>query len=235
MTSPSGATPTVVSSATGDDDDQQAQQALADAMAAGDDADAGDGADGTDDAGSDQLGDAGKQALDRMKGQRNAARDELRAFKALGLTPEQIAALTAPKDGDQPDPEKIRRDAEAEATRKANSRIIRSEIRAAAAGKLADPADALAYLDMSRFEVDDDGEVDQDEVAEAIDDLLKKKPYLAAQGRPRFQGDADGGPRNRDQADGKPLQVTEDQLKTMTPDEIVAAQKEGKLADLLGG
>lgn len=232
MTQPSGATPTVVDPATGDGDDAQAR--LAAALEAGDDAgdDAGSGGDAT---GADQLGDPGKQALDRMKAQRNAARDELRAFKALGLTPEQIAALTAPKDDAQLDAEKIRRDARAEADRKANGRIIRSEIRAAAAGKLADPADALRYLDLSVFEVDDDGEVDQGEIADAITDLIKNKPYLAAQGRQRFEGDADAGPRNRDRSDDRPPQVTEEQLKTMSPDEIVTAQKAGRLANILGG
>ena len=93
-----------------------------------------------------------------------------------------------------------RREAEQAATAKANARILRSEVRAAAAGKLADPKDALRFLDLDQFEVDEDGEVDEDEIADAIEDLVKRKPYLAAaQGGngKRFQGRGDGGTRPR--------------------------------------
>lgn len=76
----------------------------------------------------------------------------------------------------------------------ANTRIKKAEVRAAATGKLADPADALVYLDLTKIEVGEDGEVDSKAVTAAIDDLLKTKPYLAAQGK-RFQGNGDGGPR----------------------------------------
>jgi hypothetical protein len=68
-------------------------------------------------------------------------------------------------------------------------------VRAQAAGKLADPKDALRFIDLSEFEVDSDGEVDGDKIAAAITDLINKKPYLAVQDGRRFQGDADGGAR----------------------------------------
>lgn len=82
-----------------------------------------------------------------------------------------------------------------EALAAANDRILRAEVRAAAAGKLTDPSDALRLLDLSSFEVGDDGEVDGAALAAAIDNLLQTKPYLAAQGERRFQGGADGGTR----------------------------------------
>ena len=59
-------------------------------------------------------------------------------------------------------------------------RILRSEVKVAAAGKLNDPADALAHLDLSAFEVDDDGNADEAAIASAIDKLLEDKPYLGA-------------------------------------------------------
>jgi hypothetical protein len=153
----------------------------------------------TDDQGADQLADAGKQALDRMKAERNAAKAELRAYKALGLTLDQIKALQKPAGdaADKPDPEALRAEGRREATLEANTRILRSEVKAAAAGKLADPADAHRFLDLSKFEVDDDGNVDEDEIADAIEDLIKRKPYLAAAqgGQRRFQGTSDGGAR----------------------------------------
>ena len=123
------------------------------------------------DEGADALGDAGKQALDRMKAKLKAANERARAAEAK-------AAAAA--DVDESD--KVRREAEAAALAKANSRIIRAEVKAAAATRLADPADALNFLDLDSFEVDDDGDVDQDEIAQAIADLIARKPYLAAQG-----------------------------------------------------
>jgi hypothetical protein len=136
----------------------------------GDDVDTEDGNDADDDA-SEDLGDKGKQAIDRMKA-------KLKAERTRRIAAEKAAAAKADSD----DADKIRREADEAATAKANARIVRSEIRAAATGKLADPADALAFLDVSDFEVDDDGAVDEDEIAEAIADLLTKKPHLAAQG-----------------------------------------------------
>lgn len=182
--------------ADGDDADDQAD------TGAGDDgadvgADDDDKADGTAD-GADQLGDAGKKALDAMKAKWRAERDALKPFKALGVSAEDLKALVAAsrKDGDPPDADAIRRDAETAANKKAAQRVLRSEIKAAAAGKLADPSDAYKFLDVDAFEVDDDGNVDEDEIAEAIDDLIKSKPYLAVQdGKRRFQGGADGGAR----------------------------------------
>lgn len=154
---------------------------------------------GTD--GADALGDKGKQALDRMKQTVKDTRAELAGWKALGMTPDEARALVAasrkPEDG--PDEAAIRRDADIAATAKANDRIVRSEIRAAAAGKLADPKDALVHIDLAQFEVDADGNIDEDEVADAIADLLTKKPYLGVQDAKRFQGAGDGGARKETQ------------------------------------
>lgn len=194
---------------------------------------AGDGDAGTDDDGADALGDKGKQALDRMKDRLKTARAEAAAYKALGLSPDDIRALIDGKkggNGDQPDPDKIRREAETAASKKAAQRIVKAEVRAAAAGKLADPADAYKFLDLDEFEVDDDGNVNEDDIADAIDDLVKKKPYLAVQDGRRFKGSADGGTRK----EARPAQLTQSDLDRMSPDEIVKARQEGRLNDLLG-
>jgi len=169
------------------------------------------------------LGDAGKQAIDRMKAERNAARKELRQLR------EELETLKAPKPKDgEPDLDAIRRDAEKAAQAKANDRIKRADIKAAAAGKLSDPQDALRFLDLDAIEVDDDGNTDTDEISAAIDELLSKKPYLSAQGGRRFQGSADGGARA-----GKNVgQLTADDLKGMSPEAIVKAKAEGRLKDL---
>ncbi|MFD8471891.1 hypothetical protein ACFV2E_07505 [Streptomyces globisporus] len=165
------------------------------------------------------LGDKGKRALDTMKGKLKAERERRRTLE------QQLAE----KDGtDQA--EKTRREAETAALSKANARILRAEVKAAAAGKLADPADAYKFLDLDQFEVDDDGNVDSDEVAEAIDDLIKSKPYLAAATGRRFQGTGDGGAARKA---GRPKQLTRADLKSMTPAQIVKAKEDGQLDDML--
>lgn len=182
--------------------------------------------------GADQLGDPGKKALDTMKGKLRAEREKRRALEA------QLAERDKPADGEQPDPEALVRQAEATALARVNERLVKAEVKAAAAGKLADPADAHRFLDLSQFEVDADGNVDADEVAEAIDDLLTSKPYLAAQGgstKLRFQGTADSGARK---GNARPTQLTEADVKRLSAAgnhaEIVKAQNEGRLDDYLG-
>jgi hypothetical protein len=190
-------------------------------------ADGIDSTDGADPAGSEALGDAGKKALDSMKSKWREERDKRRDLES------RIASLEAPKpsgDTDTPDPDSIRREAAREATLKANARILRSEIKAAAAGKFADPADALAFIDAAQFEVDENGDVDAGEISDAIEELLTRKPHLAATARPRFQGTGDGGAARK----AAIPQLTRDQLKGMSPEAIRKAKTEGRLNNLLG-
>lgn len=183
----------------------------------------GDGPGGESDGeGADRLGDEGKKALDRWKARAKRAEQEL--AKAGGPSKSQSKAT----DDEQSAIEK----AEQAVMAKANARIIRSEIRAAASGKLADPKDALTFIGLEQFKVDEDGEVDSDEVAEAIDDLLKQKPYLGAATAKRFQGTGDGGAARKA---GKPKQLTQQDLKSMTPEQIDKAREDGRLADLMSG
>ncbi|MEV4858932.1 hypothetical protein [Streptomyces ossamyceticus] len=207
----------------GDEGDDDGQDDDAGDDGDGDQDDDGGDDDGQDDAdpdGADQLGDKGKRALASMKGKWRKERDQRKELER------QLAAKKNSGDGDDAVAK-----ATAAATAKANTRIIKAEIRAAAAKKLADPRDALRFLDLEQFEVDEEGEVDADEIAEAINDLIKSKPYLAAQGRQRFQGTGDGGAARKA---GRPKQLTERDLKNMSAEAIVKAQEEGKLDDLLG-
>lgn len=169
------------------------------------------------------LGDAGKKALDAMKAERKTARDQAVAEKA------RADALQAKLDGKEAEFEAEKKSEQA-ALAKYNDRILKSEVKAAATGVLADPADAYQFLDLSKFEVDDDGNVDEAVIAKALADLIKKKPYLAAQGGTRFQGTADGGARN-DAA--KLSQLSKADVDRMTPGEINKARREGRLDDLL--
>ncbi|MGW2044646.1 hypothetical protein ACWCPF_05615 [Streptomyces sp. NPDC001858] len=180
------------------------------------------GSDGDDDQdGADALGDKGKRALASMKGKWRSERDKRKQLE------EQLAQKAGADEA-----ETVRRKAEQDALGKANSRIVRAEVKAAAAGKLADPADAYKFLDLDQFEVDDDGNVDSEEVAEAIEELIKSKPYLAAATAKRFQGTGDGGAARKA---GRPKQLTQQDLKTMTPEAIDKARIDGRLDDLMAG
>src|SRR5690606_35597831 len=116
------------------------------------------------------LGDAGKKALDAMKAERKAAKDAAAAEKA------RADALQAKLDGKEAEHAAAQEKAATEkaALAKANDRILRSEVKAAAKGVLADPADAYKFLDLNSFEVSDDGEVDEAAIATALKDLIEK-------------------------------------------------------------
>ena len=177
-------------------------------------------------AGESALGDAGKKALDAMKADRNKYRDELSSLrsefsafkaKAEGTEAEHAAAIEAQRVKD-------------EALAAANKRILAAELRGAAKGRLADPADALTFIDLDQFEVGDDGAVDSAAIEAALDALTTNKPYLAVQDGKRFQGGADAGARKESRA----TQLSREELAGMSPDQIEAARKEGRLNNLMG-
>lgn len=117
------------------------------------------------------------QASSRKQERENKKlRDQLAAAQAQGQTDAEKAIETARKEG------------ETTATKAANARILRSEVKSLAVGKLADPSDALPLLrdrlgdDLDGL-VDDKGDVDEKAVKAEIDALIKEKPHLAASGQ----------------------------------------------------
>lgn len=170
------------------------------------------------------LGDAGKQALDRMKTQVKEAKARARAAE------DELKALRTPKPDDKPDAEAIRKAAREEALAETlNERALdRVEIRAAMLH--VDPEVARAMLLSRAAEFVDGGKIDTEAINEALEDLLKRKPHLGAKPETRFQGSADGGARKG----SKPDQLTRDDLKKMSPDQIVKAKTDGRLANLMG-
>lgn len=158
---------------------------------------------------SDSLGDAGKKALDRMKGRWHSERDRANAAeRQLAEKDKDLESVLA----------------------QVNQRYVRSEVKSAAKGKLSDPGDAFKFLDLKQFEVSEEGEIDGDAISTAIDDLLEKKPYLGTQ-RARAEGSGEGGARSGDA--GSPKQLSRADLAAMTPEQILAAKNKGQLKDLL--
>jgi hypothetical protein len=106
---------------------------------------------------------------------------------------------------------------------------LRSAILAEAAKpdrKVVDTDAVISLLDRSTLELDDAGSPTN--IAKAMDSLLEARPYLVAQAG-GARGNADQGARGR--ADN---QLSQDDLKSMGSAEIVKAQAEGRLDDLLG-
>lgn len=113
----------------------------------------------------------------------------------------------------------------------ANQRVLKSEIRAAAASVLENPSDATIFLDLSQFTVSDDGETNSEEINNALGALVKERPYLAK--RQQNTGVVSTPPSGaRTQT---VQQLTREQLNGMTPSEIAKADAEGRLRNILEG
>lgn len=167
--------------------------------------------------------DAGaKRALVAERNARKTAERELAALKA------QLADKDKPAE-EQAIAERIR-EATAEATSKATERLVRAEVKAAATGKVKNPALALKLIDTSGIDVNDDGEVDSDALQAAIAGLLVDYPELAVDAA-KFGGGADQGARGKA---SKPSQVTQQELESMTTTEVNEARRTGRLNSLLG-
>lgn len=185
--------------------------------------------------GADSLRDAGKKALDAMKGKWQTERDARKERDAeIARLKAEIAGRTADlaKKDDQPDLAKLREQAKAEAAAEVLRDRALDKIETKAAKLFADPEDARALLAASVDDFIDGGKLDVDAIEAALTELLAKKPHLAAQGGRRFEGSADGGARN---GKTKPSQLSRDDMKRMSPREIVKARSEGRLDDLLSG
>ena len=126
--------------------------------------------------------------------------------KELNLTPEQVRTALAKaakpaKDLDAEvevvDADEIKRAAKVEARQESDARLIRSEVKALAAESFTNPADALHNLDLSDYEVDEDGElVDSKQVKTDLAEILKSNPHYSKTGKApkpdRSQGGKDG-------------------------------------------
>jgi len=123
------------------------------------------------------------------------------------------------------------RDAANEKVKAAVRRAVTAEVKAVATAlKFQDSSDAIRMLDMDEF-TGDDGEVNEGAVKAALEAIAEKKPYLLAPSTapaPARSGGPVGG--------GAPVagQVTDAELATMTPAQIEQAQKDGRLAAILG-
>ncbi|MFI1678834.1 hypothetical protein [Streptomyces sp. NPDC020607] len=157
--------------------------------------------------GDDKLGEGGKKALQAERDARAAAETRVKELEGkLSRKPKDDkgeAGKAGEGKGDPvPDAEAIKKELREELTAETNARLIRAEVKAAAAGKLADPADAPKFIDLAKIKVGEDGDPDAKQIKKAIEDLLKEKPYLAANSQ--GWGDVGGGGHDTAPADVEP-------------------------------
>lgn len=162
------------------------------------------------------LQEAGQRALIAERKGRQEAEQELAKIRDANKSETEKAIDEARKEG------------EATATAKFGGQLLESKVLIHAAGKLSDPADATRFITLADLATNEAGEVEDKTIQAAIADLVKRKPYLASGAKPG-PGEPDGGPR------GNPVaQLTQADLKTMSPEAIVKAKNDGQLNDLLG-
>lgn len=112
-----------------------------------------------------------------------------------------------------------------EAAERAQRVLTESAIVSAAAGKLADPSDAVALIDRSSIEYGEDGAPTN--VAALVDSLIETKPHLAAGARraPNIDQGARGGN----------TVIDESALMKMGDGEFLAALSNPSISKTLGG
>lgn len=171
-----------------------------------------------------------EQEEDPNAGLKSALQKERAANKSAAKRVKELEQELADRDktADEKVLDDARREAAAEATAKANKRLIAAEFRSAAAKRVKDPRIAAKLVDLEGIDVDDDGEVDQDGITAALDALLEEYPDLAPS---RFEGTADQGGKGKEAAKS---QLTREDLKNMKPAAIIAAEKAGRLDRLKG-
>jgi hypothetical protein len=167
----------------------------------------GDGGDGgSGDGDDDKLGEGGRKALQAERDARQAAEAKVKELEAkLSRKPKPDGGKGGDGKGDPaPDVESIKKELREELTADTNARLVRAEVKAAAAGKLADPSDAPKFIDLAKIKIGEDGEPDAKQIKKAIEELLKDKPYLAANGAGQGWGDVGGGGHSTPPAEVEP-------------------------------
>lgn len=147
------------------------------------------------------LGAAGQAAIDRMKAKVKDATAAKKAAEAKAAELQaQLDKAGKGEDGKpaEPDLTEIRKQAKAEAEAGMLRERALDKVEVAAAKTFANPAIARALLSSKVDEFVDGSKVDTDAIGDALADLLKAEPYLAATNGKRFQGTGDNGPRGRE-------------------------------------
>jgi len=143
------------------------------------------------------------EALANERKRQEKAEKELADLRKLAMTEQERAVAEAKAEG------------KAEAIQTLARKLLEAEVRAQAAGKLADPADAARLLDLDDF-LGDDGTYDAKAIGRALDELVVAKPYLAA------------GHTNGSGSAAKPPQGARDGGKQSEADDFIRGMVKGR-------
>jgi hypothetical protein len=105
-------------------------------------------------------------ALDNERKRWEKAERDLAELRKSQMTDQEKAVAEAKAEG------------RATALRELATKLLEAEVRAQAATRLADPADAVHLLELDGM-LADDGTFDAKAIGSALDELVKAKPYLA--------------------------------------------------------
>nr|WP_173294451.1 hypothetical protein [Streptomyces sp. FR1] len=132
----------------------------------------------------DALGEAGKKALETER----AARKE--AERKLGELEQEVSRLRRSNAANKgTDLDAIKAEIRAEFA----EGLVEAQLEAAATGRLAKPEDAVLFVGRDRITaLAAGGKPDKAAINDAIEQVLKDRPYLAAQSGPQW-GDVGGG------------------------------------------
>lgn len=174
------------------------------------------------------LGEAGEKALEAMKARAReaektakAASAELEKLRKSQMSEQERAVAQARDEG------------RAEASSTAAQRLAGAEIKAALATVVADAdkrAEIIEDLNLSRY-IGEDGEPD----AEKIAALRDRYASLTAAATPGTPPPPPGVPKGARTGTGEVKQLTRQDIKTMTPEQISEARAAGQFADLFSG
>lgn len=173
---------------------------------------------------------ADKQEEDPLANLRKALKSEREARRLAEKERNTFKQQLSDKDkpADEQALETARREAEEAVLERANARIVRSELKAAAATKVKRPDLLIKVTDLSAIPVDENGDPDADALEDAITAFLNDYPELAADAA-KFSGTADQGSKGKQ---SKPGQLTREDLAKLTPEQINEARAAGRLKSL---
>lgn len=175
------------------------------------------------------LGENGVKALQAERTARKAAEKQIADLAA------QLDAIRAEQMTDQ---EKALAAARVEAAEAAKAetaatyerRLLEATVKAQAAGRFRDPADALRYLDTTELPRGDDGVLDEAAIGVALDAVLSERPYLAVAADKWPDGDQ--GPQGSEVARTfSRAQLRDVEFYRANRDAILLAQREGRITD----
>lgn len=153
-----------------------------------------------------------KAAARKHEKEAKATKAELDKLRKAAMSDQEKAVAEAEERGRK------------EATTEAATLLASARIEAALTGVVPDPADVVEELNLARY-ITEDGKVD----SEAVAKLREKYVALAApSGKPAIPGVPAGA-----RTDAGVRQLTREEIKSMTPEQISEARSKGQFADLM--